>query len=68
MPRELDLDGLQRVLKEGEMQLIEVLPEHEYEEEHLPGSISIPLKSMRPDSVSGLDKFRPTVVYCWDEI
>jgi len=68
MPRELDLDGLQRLLKEGEVQLIEVLPKHEYTEEHLPGSINIPLKSMNADSVSGLDKLRPVVVYCWDEI
>jgi rhodanese-related sulfurtransferase len=67
MPRELDLDGLQRLLKDGDPQLIEVLPEHEYEEEHLLGSINIPLKSMRPDAVSGLDKSRPTIVYCWDE-
>jgi len=68
MPRELDLDGLRRLLKEGDVQLIEVLPENEYVEEHLPGSINIPLKSMNEDSVSGLDKLRPAVVYCWDEI
>ena len=68
MPAELDLGGLQRLLKEGDVQLIEVLPENEYEEEHLPGSINIPLKSMNADSVSGLDKLRPTVVYCWDDV
>ncbi len=68
MPTELDLDGLQRLLKDRDVQLIEVLPQNEYDEEHLPGSINIPLKSMNADSVSGLDKFRATVVYCWDEI
>lgn len=31
MPRELDLDGLQHSLKEGDVQLIEVLPANEYE-------------------------------------
>ncbi len=68
MPREIDLPGLQKLLEPGDVQLIEVLPENEYAEEHLPGSINIPLKSMKADSVSGLDKFRATVVYCWDEI
>lgn len=68
MPTELDLDGLQRLLKDRDVQLIEVLPENEYEAEHLPGSISIPLKSMKADSVSGLDKLHPTVVYCWDDV
>lgn len=68
MPRQLDLDRLRRLLKEGAAQLIEVLPTHEYAEEHLPGSISIPLKSMNADSVSGLDRERPTVVYCWDDL
>ena len=68
MPRDLDLAGLRKMLAEGNTQLIEVLPEKEYAEEHLPGAISIPLKSMNRDSVAGLDRSRPTVVYCWDDI
>ncbi len=68
MPRELDLPSLQALLERGDVQLIEVLPENEYAEEHLPGSINIPLKSMNAGSVAGLDRSRPTVVYCWDDI
>ncbi|MBA3631010.1 MAG: rhodanese-like domain-containing protein [Actinobacteria bacterium] len=68
MPREIDLPGLQKLLEPGDVQLIEVLPENEYEEEHLPGSINIPLKSMNPSSVSSLDRSLGTVVYCWDDI
>lgn len=68
MPRDLDLPDLRKMLAEGNTQLIEVLPEKEYAEEHLPGAISIPLKSMNRDSVAGLDRSRPTVVYCWDDI
>ena len=67
MPTELDLDGLQRLLKDRDVQLIEVLPQNEYDEEHLPGSISIPLKSMSADGAADLDESRPAVVYCWDD-
>lgn len=68
MPTDLDLDGLRKILAGGNTQLIEVLPEKEYVEEHLPGAINIPLKSMNRDSAAALDRSRPTVVYCWDDI
>jgi rhodanese-related sulfurtransferase len=68
MPKDIDLPGLQTLLERGGVQLIEVLPEEEYEEEHLPGAINIPLKVMNRDSVSGLDRSRTTAVYCWDDI
>lgn len=68
MPSELDLAGLRNLLESSDVQLIEVLPVNEYEEEHLPGSINIPLKSMNRDAVASLDPSRPTVVYCWDDI
>ena len=64
MPKEIDLRGLRELLERGDVQLIEVLPQSEYEEEHLPGAINIPLKSMNADAVSGLDKSGSTVVYC----
>nr|MBA2600242.1 rhodanese-like domain-containing protein [Actinomycetota bacterium] len=68
MPADLALDSLRKMLAKGNTQLIEVLPEKEYVEEHLPGAINIPLKSMNRDSVAALDRSRPTVVYCWDDI
>jgi rhodanese-related sulfurtransferase len=68
MPKDIDLPGLQTLLERGGVQLIEVLPEEEYEEEHLPGAINIPLKVMNRDSVSGLDRSRRTAVFCWDDI
>jgi rhodanese-related sulfurtransferase len=68
MPKDIDLPGLQTLLERGDVQLIEVLPEKEYKEEHLPGAINIPLRAMNRDSVSGLDKSRATAVYCWDDI
>ena len=68
MPREIDLAGLRALLERGGVQLVEVLPASEYEEEHLPGAISIPLKTMSREAVSALDPSKPTVVYCWDDI
>ena len=66
MPTDLSLDELQRLLRDGKVQLIEVLPEQDFAEEHLPGAISIPLKTMSKDAVRGLDPSLPTIVYCWD--
>lgn len=47
-------------------QLIEVLPGPEYDDEHLPGALSIPLKALGPATVAGLDRAAPAIVYCWD--
>ncbi len=46
---------------------MEVLPEHEFEDEHLPGAINIPLKKLTPETASVLDRSRPIIVYCWDD-
>lgn len=67
MPTEIDLGRLRQLL-EGPHQLIEVLPEKEYAEEHIAGAINIPLKSMNRGSIIGLDPSLPTIVYCWDDI
>jgi rhodanese-related sulfurtransferase len=65
MSQAIDYEGLRKLLDEG-AQLVEVLPREEYEEEHLPGAINIPLKELDRDSAAQLDKERPVVVYCWD--
>jgi rhodanese-related sulfurtransferase len=50
-------------------QLVEVLPPDEYEEEHLPGAISLPLKTLTAESAAQrLEPGRPIVVYCWDAL
>ena len=61
----VDLAGVHRLLEEG-AQLVEVLPSQEYDEQHLPGAVNIPLKQLDGDSVRALDRARPVVVYCWD--
>jgi rhodanese-related sulfurtransferase len=61
----IELGELQRLLGAG-AQLVEVLPDAEYAEAHLPGAISIPLKRLDAESVAILDRSRPVVVYCYD--
>jgi rhodanese-related sulfurtransferase len=61
------VNRVQELLAAG-AQLVEVLPRQEYEEQHIAGAISIPLKELDADAVAGLDRGRPVVVYCWDSI
>ena len=65
--RPIDRDELQRLLA-ADAQLVEVLPPAEYEEEHLPGAISIPLKELDRKRAAQLDQGRPVIVYCHDDI
>jgi rhodanese-related sulfurtransferase len=66
MPTPIDRHELQRLLAEQQAQLIEVLPAAEYEDEHLPGAINIPLKELDHETTQGLDRSRPVVAYCYD--
>lgn len=54
--------------QDGGVQLVEVLPEEEYTEAHLPDAINLPLKRLDADTAGVLDKSRPVVVYCWDSL
>jgi len=53
-------------LLEGGAQLVDVLPEGDFETDHLPGAINIPLKKMTAVTVAALDRNRPVIVYCDD--
>jgi rhodanese-related sulfurtransferase len=61
----VEIEGLRALIDDG-AQLVEVLPRQEYEEEHLPGAVNIPLKELDADASAALDKGDPVVVYCWD--
>ena len=65
MPIPIDRDEVQRLLAK-DAQLVEVLPEAEYEDEHLPSAINIPLKTLEASSVQRLERERPVIVYCYD--
>jgi rhodanese-related sulfurtransferase len=58
-------DRVQALLRDG-AQLVEVLPEDEYEYEHLPDAINIPLNTLDTASAAQLDRDKPVIVYCYD--
>jgi rhodanese-related sulfurtransferase len=67
VPEGIDLDRVQELIASG-AQVVEVLPEEEYSELHLPGALNIPLKQVDAGTVAELDRGRPVVVYCWDSL
>ncbi|HZA26664.1 MAG TPA: rhodanese-like domain-containing protein [Actinomycetota bacterium] len=67
MPKAIDREELQRLVREEGAQLVEVLPPEEYDEEHLPGAINIPLRRIDAEARERLDLQRPVIVYCWDD-
>jgi rhodanese-related sulfurtransferase len=58
-------EQVQKLVAEGAL-LVEVLPEEEYREDHLPGAITIPLKTLDREAASRLDRHRLVIVYCHD--
>ena len=65
LPTAIQRHEVRRLIESG-AQLVEVLPAEEFEREHLPGAMSIPLKTLRPETVAQLQRDRPIVVYCAD--
>jgi rhodanese-related sulfurtransferase/CBS domain-containing protein len=65
MPTAIDRDEVQRLTGLGAT-LLEVLPREAYDEAHLPGARSLPLRDLTPAALSTLDRDRPVIVYCYD--
>ena len=65
MPTGIGREQMQRVVAEG-AQLVEVLPKKEFDEQHIPGAIHIPLRDIDSEVRARLALGRPVVVYCWD--
>lgn len=66
MPRDIQRDELRRLQAQGAV-VVEVLPREEFEHEHLPGAVSLPLDELRTESAErllGTDRTRPVVAYC----
>jgi rhodanese-related sulfurtransferase len=66
LAKEVDTRELHALLTEGRVQAVEVLPAAEFEEEHLPGAVNLPLIELRADTVGDLDPDLPVVPYCYD--
>jgi rhodanese-related sulfurtransferase len=67
MARSVDLQAVRELLERG-AQLVEVLPREEYEELHLRGALSLPIKELDAEHAEQLDRQRPVAVYCWDAL
>ena len=65
MPTGIDRSRVQELVAAG-AQLVEVLPRDEYEDEHLPGAINIPLKELERETAQQLERSRTVIVYCYD--
>ena len=65
MPTAIFRDEVRALLGEG-AQLVDVLLREEYEDEHLPGAISIPLKELDRQTTARLKRAAPVIVYCHD--
>ncbi|MDQ4134144.1 MAG: rhodanese-like domain-containing protein [Actinomycetota bacterium] len=63
--QDLQRQAVQALIERG-AQVVEVLPRGEYEEDHLPGAVNIPLREIEKEAPSKLDPNAPVVVYCWD--
>ena len=63
--REISRHEAQELIDRG-AQLVDVLPAEEFEEEHLPGAVNLPLRRIETEARRALDPSRPVVVYCWD--
>ena len=68
MPTDIGIDEAQRLVREDDALLLEVLPREEYEQEHVGGAKNIPLKELRSEAVDRIDHDRPVIVYCDDDL
>ncbi len=65
VPTSIDHREVQRLLAAGAT-LIDVLPEQEFENEHLVGAIHLSLRKLDVSTTAHLGKHDPVIVYCWD--
>jgi rhodanese-related sulfurtransferase len=59
MPTEIGREAAQQLVAEG-AQLVEVLPKEEFDEQHLPGAIHIPLRKIDPGVRASCDPWSST--------
>ena len=61
-----DRQQVLRLIEAEEARVVDLLSQWEYEESHIPGAVSIPLRQLTADAVSILSRDEPVVVYCHD--
>ena len=68
MARIISRDEVRRLVDEEDAQLVDVLARVEYDEEHLPGAVNLPLKELNATTAQRLDRKRPVSTYCHDSL
>jgi rhodanese-related sulfurtransferase len=66
MPTTVTRDEVQDLMESENAQVVEVLPQEEYEWAHLRGARSIPLADISEQAPRELDASRPVISYCHD--
>ena len=63
MVQPIDRTDLLRLMGDDAVQVVDVLPPAEYQRSHIPGAISLPLKTLTEDTAQVLDRTKPVAVY-----
>jgi rhodanese-related sulfurtransferase len=50
-------------MAEDSVQLVDVLPEAEYRQSHIPGAVNIPLRTLAEETTRALGRDKPIAVY-----
>ncbi len=67
MPTSVDRQQLRELIDRGAT-LVEVLEDRQFRAAHLPGAVNIPGWDLTEERVADLDRSRPIVVYCFDNL
>lgn len=62
MITDIDRQTLLELIDAG-AQIVDVLPEREFNSGHIPGAVNIPLKTLTAETVTVLRRDKPVVVY-----
>ena len=63
MVEHISRDQLRQLMAEDSVQLVDVLPEAEYRQSHIPGAVNIPLRTLAEETTRDLGRDKPIAVY-----
>jgi rhodanese-related sulfurtransferase len=66
VPKLVNVERALRLMRRR-AQLVDVLPNSVYVEEHLPDAINVALETLDESAVDGLERDRALLVYCFDQ-
>jgi rhodanese-related sulfurtransferase len=68
MARIISRDEVRRLMDQEDAQLVDVRARVEYDEEHIPGAVNLPVKELNATTAQRLDRTRPVITYCHDSL